>query len=36
MTLQGPGPEALKVAPPEILEVVYRNLREDTYKHFAD
>jgi hypothetical protein len=36
MTLQGPRPEALKVAPPEILDIVYRKLREGTYKHFVD
>jgi len=36
MTPQGPGLEALKVAPPEILDVVYRKLREGTYKHFVD
>jgi len=36
MTPQGPGPEALKVAPPQILEAVYNKLREGTYKHFVD
>jgi len=33
---QGPGTNALKVAPPKVLEVVYRKLREGTYKHFVD
>jgi methionyl-tRNA formyltransferase len=35
-TPQGPGSDALKVAPPEVLEVVHRKLREGTYKHFVD
>jgi methionyl-tRNA formyltransferase len=30
------GREALRIAPPDVLEVVYKKLREGTYKHFVD
>ena len=30
------GQDALKVAPPDVLDIVYRKLREGTYKHFVD
>ena len=33
---QPKGEEALKVAPPDVLEVVYKKLRDGTYKHFVD
>ncbi len=35
-TPQPAGREALKVAPPDVLEVVYRKLRDGTYRHFVD
>jgi methionyl-tRNA formyltransferase len=30
------GQKALRVAPPDVLEVVYRKLQDGTYKHFVD
>lgn len=33
---QPTGQDALKVAPPDVLDIVYRKLREGTYKHFVD
>jgi hypothetical protein len=35
-TPQPVGKEALKVAPPDVLDVVYKKLRDGTYKHFVD
>jgi len=35
-TSQPAGQEALRVAPPDVLEVVYKKLRDGTYKHFVD
>lgn len=35
-TPQPAGREALRVAPPDILDMVYRKLRDGTYKHFVD
>lgn len=35
-TPQGEGRPALRNAPPEVLEVVYRKLAEGTYRHFVD
>lgn len=35
-TPQPVGKEALRVAPPDVLEVVYRKLRDGTYKHFIN
>ena len=33
---QPTGQDALKVAPPDVLDIVYRKLKEGTYKHFVD
>ena len=35
-TPQGEGRPALRNAPPEVLEMVYRKLAEGTYRHFVD
>ena len=35
-TPQLAGQEALRVAPPDVLEIVYKKLRDGTYKHFID
>ncbi len=35
-TSQPVGQEALRVAPPDVLDVVYKKLRDGTYKYFVD
>jgi len=35
-TPQAAGSKALKVPPPDVMEVVYRKLRDGTYRHFVD
>ncbi|MDP2900850.1 MAG: formyltransferase family protein [Candidatus Bathyarchaeota archaeon] len=35
-TPQPAGQEALRVAPPDVLDIVYKKLRDGTYKHFVD